>query len=54
MIKKGIISGGFLGGRRGWQSSPSPRFWIRLNTVLNGAGKVGSKWGNNAAVLGES
>lgn len=48
----GILSGGVLGGRTGWKSAPSPRFWIRVNSVMNGAGKYGSKWGNNMGVIG--
>ena len=50
----GILSGGVLGGRSGWKAAPSPRFWIRVNSVMNGAGKIGSKWGNNAGVIGKS
>lgn len=48
----GILSGGVLGGRMGWKAAPSPRFWIRVNSVMNGAGKYGSKWGNNTGVIG--
>lgn len=48
----GILSGGVLGGRMGYKAAPSPRFWIRLNSVMNGAGKYGSKWGNNMGVIG--
>lgn len=48
----GILSGGVLGGRMGYKAAPSPRFWIRLNSVMNGAGKYGSKWGNNLGVIG--
>ena len=47
----GILSGGVLGSRMGWKTAPSPRFWIRLNSVMNGAGKMGSKFGNNAGVI---
>jgi import inner membrane translocase subunit TIM23 len=47
----GILTGGILGGRTGWKTAPSPRFWLRLNSVMNGAGKLGSKWGNNAGVF---
>lgn len=47
----GILTGGVLGGRLGWKTAPSPRFWLRLNSVMNGAGKLGSKWGNNAGVF---
>lgn len=50
----GILSGGVLGARTGWKAAPSPRFWIRLNSVMNGAGKYGSKWGNNMGVIGAS
>jgi hypothetical protein len=37
----------------GWKAAPSPRFWIRVNSVMNGAGKYGSKWGNNMGVIGK-
>lgn len=49
----GIFAGGFYGARVGYKTSPSPRFWIRVNSVMNGAGKLGSKFGNNAGVIGE-
>ena len=47
----GILTGGVWGGRVGWKTAPSPRFWLRLNSVMNGAGKLGSKWGNNTGVF---
>jgi hypothetical protein len=51
---KGIFAGGFYGARVGYKTSPSPRFWIRVNSVMNGAGKLGSKFGNNAGVIGKA
>ncbi len=47
----GILTGGVYGGRTGYKAAPSPKFWIRLNSLMNGAGKMGSKWGNNAGVI---
>jgi hypothetical protein len=41
-----------LGARAGWKASPRPLFWIQLNSLMNGAGRVGSKWGHNAGIIG--
>jgi len=42
----GIVGGGIYGFFEGLRTSPSPKFKIRLNTVLNACGKRGSRAGN--------
>ena len=42
----GTLGGGAYGFVEGWKSSPSRRMKIRINSVLNGMGKRGSRAGN--------
>lgn len=49
----GIIGGGMVGGAQGFARSPSPKFKIRMNSLLNGAGMRGSKAGNALGCLGK-
>jgi len=42
----GIGTGGTYGVINGLQSSPSPKFKIRVNTILNKSGRFGSRFGN--------
>jgi inner membrane translocase subunit Tim23 len=42
----GTFAGGAYGFVEGWRSSPSRRMKIRVNSVLNGMGKRGGRWGN--------
>lgn len=42
----GIGSGGVYGVLNGLQTSPSPKFKIRINTILNKSGRYGSRFGN--------
>lgn len=45
----GIFSGGCFGFVEGFRTSPSPKFNIRLNSVLNKCGRRGSRLGNALA-----
>lgn len=47
----GLTVGGVYGAHKGLKQAPSPKFWIRLNSFMNGAGRYGSKWGNNMAMV---
>jgi Tim17/Tim22/Tim23/Pmp24 family len=47
----GTLSGGAYGVVEGARNAPSTRARIRMNAILNGAGKRGSKLGNGVAVL---
>lgn len=47
----GIASGGFYGLRTGLQSTPSSRFKVKLNSVLNHCGRHGSRAGNTLGVF---
>mmetsp|Transcript_4496 Transcript_4496/g.8511 ORF Transcript_4496/g.8511 Transcript_4496/m.8511 type:complete len:211 (-) Transcript_4496:39-671(-) len=42
----GIFVGGAYGVVNGFRTSPSPKFKIRINTILNKSGRYGSKFGN--------
>lgn len=50
----GILFGGMYGMVHGARNSPSSRFRIRVNTVLNGITTKGSKLGNAVGVMGTS
>jgi hypothetical protein len=43
----GTFGGGFYGLREGLLHSPSSRFRVKLNSILNHCGRHGSKWGNS-------
>lgn len=45
----GIFSGGCFGFVEGFRTSPSPKFNIRLNSILNKCGRRGSRLGNALA-----
>ena len=47
----GIAGGGFYGLRTGLQSTPSSRFKVKLNSVLNHCGRYGSRAGNSLGVF---
>ncbi|CAH0494135.1 unnamed protein product [Peronospora farinosa] len=47
----GIIGGGAYGALRGFSRSPSTKFKIRMNSLLNGAATRGSKAGNALGCL---
>mmetsp|Transcript_52137 Transcript_52137/g.104503 ORF Transcript_52137/g.104503 Transcript_52137/m.104503 type:complete len:177 (-) Transcript_52137:166-696(-) len=47
----GSLAGGLLGGSRGIASAPSSKLRVRMNGLLNGAGKYGSRGGNAMGVL---
>lgn len=47
----GIAAGGAYGAVAGWRKAPSPRFKIRLNTVLNSSGRNGARLGNALGCL---
>ena len=51
MFLTGLTTGGIYGAQQGLRNAPSPKFWIRLNSLMNGAGKYGSKWGNNLGMI---
>lgn len=50
----GLLLGGAYGFVYGAANSPSPRFRIRLNSILNGSGRFGAYTGNRVGVLGKS
>lgn len=47
----GIMGGGLYGLRTGLQSTPSSRFKVKLNSVLNHCGRHGSRAGNSLGVF---
>mmetsp|Transcript_19181 Transcript_19181/g.54451 ORF Transcript_19181/g.54451 Transcript_19181/m.54451 type:complete len:193 (-) Transcript_19181:164-742(-) len=47
----GTTAGGVYGFRQGLASTPSTKFRVRLNSVLNGMGKFGSRAGNTVGVF---
>lgn len=47
----GIASGGLYGLRIGLQTTPSSRFKVKLNSVLNHCGRHGSRAGNTLGVF---
>ena len=47
----GTFGGGFYGLREGLLHSPSSRFRVKLNSILNHCGRNGSKWGNSFGVV---
>lgn len=47
----GTFGGGFFGLREGLLHSPSSRFRVKLNSILNHCGRHGSKWGNSFGVV---
>ena len=47
----GTAFGGFYGLREGLQNTPSSRFKVKLNSVLNHCGRHGSRMGNSVGVL---
>jgi len=49
----GIIGGGTFGAMQGFRRSPSSKFKIRMNSLLNGAAMRGSKAGNALGCLGK-
>lgn len=46
-----MLCGGTYGIVDGWRTSPSTKWKIRLNSVLNKSGRYGSKLGNALGVL---
>jgi len=47
----GITAGGFYGFRQGMAATPSTRFRVQLNSVLNHCGRYGSRAGNTLGVF---
>jgi hypothetical protein len=47
----GTFGGGFYGLREGFLQSPSTRFRVKLNSILNHSGRYGSRWGNSLGVV---
>lgn len=47
----GTSAGGVVGLREGLKHTPSSRFRVKLNSVLNHCGRHGSNWGNTAGVV---
>jgi hypothetical protein len=47
----GTFGGGLYGLREGILNSPSTRFRVKLNSILNHCGRHGSKWGNSLGVV---
>jgi len=47
----GIASGGLYGLQKGLVSTPSSKFKVKVNSVLNNAGRYGSRAGNTLGVL---
>jgi import inner membrane translocase subunit TIM23 len=46
----GITAGGMYGFRQGLAATPSNRFRVQLNSILNHCGRYGSKAGNTLGV----
>ncbi|TDH70313.1 hypothetical protein CCR75_009219 [Bremia lactucae] len=49
----GILGGGAYGAMKGFTRSPSTKFKIRMNSLMNGAATRGSKAGNALGCLGQ-
>ena len=47
----GTLGGGIYGLREGVRHSPSSRFRVKLNSILNHCGRYGSRWGNSLGVV---
>lgn len=47
----GIGAGGVYGIREGILRSPSSRFRVKLNSILNHSGRYGSRMGNSLGVV---
>ena len=47
----GIAGGGLYGFQRGLASSPSSKFKVQANAILNNCGRYGSKYGNTLGVF---
>ena len=47
----GVTFGGAYGFRKGLQSTPSNRFRVQLNSILNHCGRYGSRGGNTLGVF---
>ena len=47
----GTAAGGIYGVRQGLNATPSPRFRVQLNSVLNHSGRYGSRMGNTLGVF---
>ena len=47
----GSLAGAFYGAIRGLRNAPSDKFRVKMNGMLNGAGKFGSRCGNGMGVL---
>lgn len=47
----GTFGGGVYGLREGLLHSPSSRFRVKLNSILNHCGRHGSKWGNSLGAV---
>uniref|UniRef100_A0A7S1Y156 Mitochondrial import inner membrane translocase subunit TIM23 n=1 Tax=Grammatophora oceanica TaxID=210454 RepID=A0A7S1Y156_9STRA len=47
----GTFAGGAYGLREGFLHSPSQRFRVKLNSILNHCGRHGSRWGNALGVV---
>lgn len=49
----GYVSGGFLGGFDGYRNAANPSFRIKLNGVINGMSRNGSRLGNSLGIIGK-
>ena len=47
----GIVSGGLYGLQKGITSTQSSKFKVKVNSVLNNAGRYGSRAGNSLGVV---
>ena len=47
----GIAGGGVYGFRQGLAATPSTRFRVQLNSILNHSGRYGSRYGNTLGVF---
>jgi len=47
----GTFGGGMYGLQEGFRQSPSTRFRVKLNSILNHSGRFGSRWGNGLGVV---
>jgi import inner membrane translocase subunit TIM23 len=48
----GVVGGGLYGGLNGFRQAPKKKIRVRVNGLLNGLGKMGSRTGNMFGALG--
>jgi hypothetical protein len=49
----GFTLGGLNGTVQGWRNAPNAAFKIKMNSILNGMSREGSKFGSRGAIIGK-